>query len=113
MRIIQCIRRVTLSLIYTRKNLLNVKTNMVFGIPTINEMTFSAPSVRANPELVNPPVEVGAIAQTRLLQNYPDPFNPETWIPYELAEDADVTVEIYDSIGQEARRRQTGQRAIY
>lgn len=36
------------------------------------------------------------VYRTRLLQNYPDPFNPETWIPYELANDANVTLEIYD-----------------
>ena len=41
--------------------------------------------------------------QTRLLQNYPDPFNPETWIPYELADDANVNIEIYDSVGKSVR----------
>ena len=29
------------------------------------------------------------------LANYPNPFNPETWIPYQLAKDADVTLHIY------------------
>ena len=33
--------------------------------------------------------------QTALLPNFPNPFNPETWIPYQLAEPADVTVRIY------------------
>ncbi|MCG9134420.1 leucine-rich repeat domain-containing protein [Candidatus Poribacteria bacterium] len=33
--------------------------------------------------------------QTALLANYPNPFNPETWIPYHLAKDADVTLHIY------------------
>jgi len=35
-------------------------------------------------------------SHTRLLPNYPNPFNPETWIPYELAKSADVTIRIYD-----------------
>ena len=33
--------------------------------------------------------------KTALLPNYPNPFNPETWIPYQLAEAADVTLTIY------------------
>ena len=32
---------------------------------------------------------------TALLPNYPNPFNPETWIPYQLAEPAEVTLNIY------------------
>ena len=30
-----------------------------------------------------------------LLANYPNPFNPETWIPYHLAQPAEVTLHIY------------------
>ena len=33
--------------------------------------------------------------ETALLPNYPNPFNPETWIPYHLAKSADVTLHIY------------------
>ena len=33
--------------------------------------------------------------ETALLSNYPNPFNPETWIPYHLSKDADVTLHIY------------------
>ena len=33
--------------------------------------------------------------ETVLLHNYPNPFNPETWIPYHLAEAAEVTLTIY------------------
>ncbi|MCE2403170.1 T9SS type A sorting domain-containing protein [Candidatus Poribacteria bacterium] len=33
--------------------------------------------------------------ETALLANYPNPFNPETWIPYHLAKDAEVTLHIY------------------
>ena len=32
---------------------------------------------------------------TALLMNYPNPFNPETWIPYQLARSAEVTLHIY------------------
>ena len=33
--------------------------------------------------------------ETSLLPNYPNPFNPETWIPYQLSESAEVTLHIY------------------
>ena len=37
--------------------------------------------------------------KTQLLANYPNPFNPETWIPYELATDTDVRITIYNTQG--------------
>ena len=40
---------------------------------------------------------------TALLPNYPNPFNPETWIPYQLAEPADVTLTIYVGNGAVVR----------
>ena len=48
--------------------------------------------------------------ETELLSNYPNPFNPETWIPYRLAEDAFVTLTIYDSKGQVVRTFEIGYR---
>ena len=47
-------------------------------------------------------------AETQLLVNYPNPFNPETWIPYRLAEDAFVTLTIYDQTGQVVRTLDVG-----
>jgi len=38
--------------------------------------------------------------KTVLLPNYPNPFNPETWIPYQLSEDAEVVARIYDVTGR-------------
>ena len=37
--------------------------------------------------------------ETILLPNYPNPFNPETWIPYQLANSSDVQIVIYDTRG--------------
>ena len=48
--------------------------------------------------------------ETELLSNYPNPFNPETWIPYRLAEDAFVTLTIYDLSGQIIRTLEVGHR---
>ncbi len=51
---------------------------------------------------------------TLLLPNYPNPFNPETWIPYRLAEDAFVTLAIYCGDGQVVRTFNVGyQRAAF
>ena len=49
--------------------------------------------------------------ETVLLPNYPNPFNPETWIPYHLATDADVTLTIYDMNGQVVRQFVLGHQA--
>ena len=46
--------------------------------------------------------------ETALLANYPNPFNPETWIPYHLAKDADVTLHIYAVNGQIVRKLALG-----
>ena len=48
--------------------------------------------------------------ETALMPNYPNPFNPETWIPYRLAEDAFVTLTIYDQSGQVVRTLEIGHR---
>ena len=42
-------------------------------------------------------------ALTELLANYPNPFNPETWIPFRLAEDASVSLTIYGASGSLVR----------
>ena len=46
--------------------------------------------------------------KTQLLANYPNPFNPETWIPYELATDTDVRITIYNTQGVVIRSLQFG-----
>ena len=55
--------------------------------------------------LSNKPIE------TRLLLNYPNPFNPETWIPYQLAEATDVTVTIHAMNGSLIRTLALGHQA--
>ena len=53
----------------------------------------------------------GGIKRTALLQNFPNPFNPETWIPYTLSHDADVSVRIYNIEGKLVRQLEVGQQA--
>ena len=46
--------------------------------------------------------------ETKLLPNYPNPFNPDTWIPYQLSEVSTVTVKIYDVTGSLIRTINVG-----
>ena len=60
-----------------------------------------------------PSVETSALIpeKTDLLTNFPNPFNPETWIPYQLAKPADVTLTIYDIRGVAVRELKLGHQA--
>ena len=49
--------------------------------------------------------------ETALLRNYPNPFNPETWIPYQLSESAEVALTIYDANGGMVRYLALGYQA--
>ena len=53
---------------------------------------------RAFTELILTPEDLKP-KQTVLLANYPNPFNPETWIPYQLANDAHTAIRIYSQAG--------------
>ena len=71
-------------------------TDLTLGISTATASIAAAPSL-ASPE------------NTKLLSNYPNPFNPETWIPYQLSEPADVTLRIYAADGVLVRTIALGQ----
>ena len=74
-------------------------------------------------EITDPIMERGVVVLQQLLSipnpnrdsamlpNYPNPFNPETWIPYRLAKDAFVTLTIYDQTGQAVRAINVGLQA--
>jgi hypothetical protein len=71
--------------------------------PTIKVIIDASGKVRVT-NLIRP-------TASALLQNFPNPFNPETWIPFHLAEDADVTLRIFDIRGKEIRTIHLGQRS--
>ncbi len=50
--------------------------------------------------------------KTSLLPNYPNPFNPETWIPYQLAAPADVSLSIYAADGRLVRTLNLGHQPV-
>ena len=51
-------------------------------------------------------------SETALLPNYPNPFNPETWIPYQLATPAEVVLTIYDMTGSTVRHLEVGHQPV-
>jgi hypothetical protein len=53
-----------------------------------------------------------ASASNALGNNYPNPFNPETWIPYSLANGGDVVISIYNSAGAVVRTLDLGYRQM-
>ncbi len=57
---------------------------------------YSGPSLTAQ-------LSVTAAGAIGLFANYPNPFNPETWFPYQLSKPSDVTITIYDVRGRVVR----------
>ena len=55
-----------------------------------------------------PSVAVVMPAETALLPNYPNPFNPETWIPYQLGQPSEVVLTIHDMKGRTVRTLEVG-----
>lgn len=65
--------------------------------------TFYFNDVDALPERSTPKAPSLQLAETSVLPNYPNPFNPETWIPYQLVKSSDVSVSIYSADGKLVR----------
>lgn len=99
----------------------HIDTAMVAAAPVLRRDTDISPAVIASWIAHAEAVNTGSLAfregiatlkrllatltpeRTALLSNYPNPFNPETWIPYQLAKSADVTLHIYALDGRIVR----------
>ena len=53
-------------------------------------------------------VTLGQVKRNQLMQNFPNPFNPETWIPFQLAEESNVTIDIFNPTGEIIRTLSLG-----
>lgn len=80
------------------KNIQNLVTDLGMPAEVVLGIAPSGENFAAAPALVQ-----GFPNTTVLLANYPNPFNPETWIPYQLATPAEVTVTIYAANGAVVR----------
>ncbi|RKU08513.1 hypothetical protein C6502_14980 [Candidatus Poribacteria bacterium] len=88
-----------------------VNTRYYYAVVPVNAIgIMGTPSI--DPDGITPifnPLDIPAAPmRTQLLQSYPNPFNPDVWIPYELGEDSTVSVEIYDISGQLVRTLHVG-----
>ncbi len=52
---------------------------------------------------------LGSVKRTALLQNFPNPFNPETWLPYRLDSDVPVSIQIFNVQGKLLRELNLGE----
>ncbi|MBD3184786.1 hypothetical protein GF312_21065 [Candidatus Poribacteria bacterium] len=62
-------------------------------------------SVEITEDALDPP------SKNELGQNYPNPCNPETWIPYVVSTEGNVMVDIYNAAGQLIRRLDLGHKS--
>ena len=90
--------------------------NVVTGLATpthlvLNVLAFENPAAPNSTSLALLQSPAAAPEETDLLTNYPNPFNPETWIPYHLAKPADVRLTIYGIDGKVVRHLDLGHQA--
>ena len=73
---------------------------------------FSSPILaQASPMQREAQDEADVRISTSLRTNYPNPFNPDTWIPFTLSEDAHVVIRIYNLSGQLIRTLDLGHKS--
>ena len=84
----------------------------ILGSPAVHQGTQAVTGSSLIVGLVSEQLTQAWIPETTaLLANYPNPFNPETWIPYQLAVDSEVTVSIYATDGNVVRTLALGHQA--
>ena len=77
----------------------------------LSDATPAALAVRWTERRLDGDLETRPADRSAVFENYPNPFNPETWIPYQLAAPADVTLAIYGANGRLVRTLVFGHQA--
>ena len=75
---------------------INADSTLIFTVGAGALARYNGPALTAQ-------ITVTAIRENALLANFPNPFNPETWIPYQLSKPTEVTITIYAVNGQIVR----------
>ena len=87
------------------------KTNLQQWLREARQINLPDPTFQRGILVLEQLLAISTPIETMLLPNYPNPFNPETWIPYQLSEAAIVSVTIYDSVGSVVRSLDLGHQA--
>ena len=87
------------------------KANLQKWLGEARQMNLKDPTFQRGILVLEQLLAVSTPIKTLLLPNYPNPFNPETWIPYQLSEAAVVTITIYDVVGSVVRSLDLGHQA--
>jgi flagellar hook assembly protein FlgD len=91
--------------------LLNVTGSLTsFGVDEQNELyitSFNGRIYRFTPTVTSVEPKINP-SEYSLEQNYPNPFNPSTVIKYNIPEESEVTIRIYDALGKEIDSITTG-----
>ena len=66
----------------------------------VQQLDLRDPTLKRGVMVLRHLMEMLTPKKTYLLPNYPNPFNPETWLPYQLAEPTDVSISIYATDGR-------------
>ncbi len=91
---------------------LNASLRMRMALTELERVVDTNPDARFAADLLREwLINTGEIpTKNKLLPNYPNPFNPETWIPYQLAQSTTVSISIYNISGQRVRELEVGHR---
>ncbi|MDE0315422.1 MAG: T9SS type A sorting domain-containing protein [Candidatus Poribacteria bacterium] len=84
------------------------KTDVEKWLNAARQLNLTDPNFQRGIHVLENLLKVLTPKETALLPNYPNPFNPETWIPYQLANPAEVTLTIYAADGKVVRKLEIG-----
>ena len=87
------------------------KANLQLWLREARQINLKDPTFQRGILVLEQLLAVSTPTQTMLLPNYPNPFNPETWMPYQLSEAAVVSITLYDVRGSVVRSLDLGHQA--
>ena len=87
------------------------KANLQQWLRQARQINLTDPTFQRGILVLEQLLAVSTPTQTMLLPNYPNPFNPETWMPYQLSEAAVVRITLYDVMGRVVRSLDLGHQA--